>query len=118
MYPLVDPRSSPSPGYGPGRSGVAAVFFGLFALFFVNALICTRPTTRPDRSVRAAIGSPKGWPLPNEDTAVAEIAVAVALLGSAGIGRQQPGLAERGPGPLGATLPRDQVIVGRGQRTQ
>jgi hypothetical protein len=45
------------------------------------------------------------------------VAVAVALLGSAGIGRQQPGLAERGPGPLGAPLPRDQVIAGRGQRT-
>ena len=44
--------------------------------------------------------------------------VAVALLGSARIGRQQSGLAERGPGPLGAPLPRDQVIVGRGQRTQ
>ena len=39
-------------------------------------------------------------------------------LGSAGIGRQQPGLAERGPGPLGAPLPRDQVIAGRGQRTE
>ena len=44
--------------------------------------------------------------------------IVVALLGSAGIGRQQPGPAERGPGPLGAPLPRDQVIVGRGQRTQ
>ena len=42
----------------------------------------------------------------------------VALWGSAGIGRQQPGLAERGPGSLGVPLPRDQVIVGRGQRTQ
>jgi hypothetical protein len=44
--------------------------------------------------------------------------VALALLGSAGIWRQQPDLAERGPGPLGAPLPRDQVIVGRGQSTQ